>query len=181
MSQSRRTHGWVMSLTYMVHVTHMTSCSSSLWGGIQKPVSCVTCLILWLAKGPLMMYEPPTPSPCLGWMCFWCSIRVCDMTRSSVWYMYTCETRAKWRLMFASFLNMSFCWNMSFRWICLCVCVYDVYMSVMLHSYVWHDSFVSVAWLIRKCDTVYPMFKWLFRKLFPKLELNAIRSLYCES
>jgi len=125
-----------MSLTYMGHVTHMTSCSSSVWGGIRKPVSCGTCPILWLAKGPLMMYESPTPSACLGWMYFGCSIRVCDMTRSSVWYICTCEMASD---VFASLLNMSF------RWTCLCVCVHHVYMSVMLNPYMWHDSFVSVV------------------------------------
>jgi len=39
----------------------------------------------------------------------------------------------------------------TYEWVKLCV-TWLIYIHNLTHSYVWHDSFICVAWLIHMCD-----------------------------
>ena len=54
-------------------------------------------------------------------------------------------------------------WVMSYSYVChdsfMCV-TWLIHMCDMTHSCVWHDSFICVTWLIHVCDMTHSYMKW---------------------
>ena len=85
---------------------------------------------------------------CVTWL-----IHMCDMTHSYVWHDSFIYVTWPMHMSEQVLLDVS-------KWWCVTWLIPPVYMSVrvgtllcdMAHSYVWHDSFICVTWLIHKCD-----------------------------
>ena len=199
----RKSNESVTSNTWKDAMSHVSSnLPPSLWGWMRRPNELVTSHA-WASHvtyiyGPRYTYDV-LQLECLGWDTKAGKLRYMpdSLTRQGpfddVWISHPLRLprmdvflmlhSCVWHDSIVSVVHMHvqngvWCFCFPFKYVlplnmfvCLCAsCIYVCYAQS-----------VYVTWLICKCGTVYPIFKWLFRKLFPKLEPNAIRSLYCES
>ena len=123
--ESCHTYEWVMSHTWMRHVTHMNeTCHTYAW---------------------VMSHIGTKTRACLSYV--WHDLFFCV-----AWLIYVCDTRLLEERVMAWRIHM---WDMahSCMWHVSIICVASlIHMCVMTHSYACHDSFIRVTWRIHIRD-----------------------------
>jgi len=118
-------------------------------------VPCVTWLILrcrvWRDSSCGAMCDVTHPAvPCVTWLILRCRVwrdsscgAVCDVTHPAVRWIAFSDGVNVWRDSLRGATSHSYVWHDSFIWV-----TWLVHMCGVTRSHVWHDSFTCVIWRI---------------------------------
>jgi len=154
---------WQVSWPTFAHVCHMTHLHASL-----DSFTCVTRLIHMRDMTHSHVWHDSFT--CVTWLIYmrhlthlhvWHDsftyvtrlIHMCDMTHSHMWHdSFTCLT---WQIHMCDLTHrrpLKVSWPTLARWSWLKTMSRLREMRDLTRSYVWHDSFVCVTWLVGMCD-----------------------------